>query len=270
MANRKAIQFGLRTVLLGIAGFAVLFSLGPSPLALAAVLYIVVDLWRMKKVLPSSAAMVAVLATAFTGIGFTVQVRPDTGDERHCFWGIPFMYSSLPAPARRAIIACGTEDSPRRWTTRSTRMPLRRYYLSAAAWYAEDEEIAKLVVADLSACARTGCHDGPASWFLLDLVELDEPGGRVSARWRTERMVVEYLREKGYAWDDVARLLAHAAIEELNDDDLNNRINAAWILGMMGPAAKAAIPELTQLLNHSDARVSEIAADALSEIDGSK
>jgi len=59
-------------------------------------------------------------------------------------------------------------------------------------------------------------------------------------------------------------------ITVLKDDNWEMRRGAAWILGKVGPAAKDAIPALTEALNDTNAVVRKKAAESLKKIKGEK
>jgi HEAT repeat protein len=72
--------------------------------------------------------------------------------------------------------------------------------------------------------------------------------------------------------DRVVPLLVRT-LEESNLDETgghNERYMAARALSRIGPPAKAAVPELTKLLNHPDPAVSAMAADAIKAIEPGK
>jgi HEAT repeat protein len=80
----------------------------------------------------------------------------------------------------------------------------------------------------------------------------------------------------GDAFNALANLgpRAAGAVPELvkmvnGEKNVERRRRAAWILGTIGPGARAAVPTLTPLLQHPDPRMREVVARSLAQIGGS-
>ena len=96
------------------------------------------------------------------GVGTSVQVRLDTGDQRECFWGIPVWYRPMLPEARKALLSLNDPQVPSRWVWCATQVGSNNadsmvfgFYHKASVWVEVNPEIAKLVIRDLANYMQT-------------------------------------------------------------------------------------------------------------------
>ncbi|WP_146585754.1 hypothetical protein [Posidoniimonas polymericola] len=190
-------------VALGVAfGFAIV-------VLIAAALGVVYSI-RRRRADWAIGIVVGLAVITSTGVGSSVQVRLDTGDQRVCYWGIPAYYRLMPPEVRRTLASLEDEEAPNRWVWCATQVGsnnadamVHRFYRCAAVWVSEDREVAKLIVRDLADYLRKthatqGLPDcSPMLW--PDVVEVGEDfaDGTVVVGWASMPEVQRYLAAKG-------------------------------------------------------------------------
>jgi len=205
------VQFSLRSLLLSIPIVAVGLVYGAAFVALIATFAGVVYWIRTGRgawVLGISFCFAAAILTEF---GTSVQVRTDTGDQRVCLFGIPAYYRPIAPEVRQALLTLESDDIPRRWVrcgpqvcTNDPASMMRGFYAKAAAWVAEDPDIAKLIVLDLAAYLQnTNAKSGlpqctPMIWFNV-VGRKDSSGAIVVLEgWQSNPEVQKYLADKDH------------------------------------------------------------------------
>jgi hypothetical protein len=143
------------------------------------------------------------------GVGNSVQVRVDTGDQRLCFWGIPASYRPMESESRKALLSLNDPQVPRRWVWCATKVGSNNadsmvygFYYEAAAWVEVDPAIAKLVVRDLARYVQTthATHGLPDCTSLIwpDVVDRRQPRAKVVEGWEKNQEVQAYLAARDY------------------------------------------------------------------------
>lgn len=203
------IRFTLKSVFVLLTAVAVVLAFGASVLPLVGTTWGVIYLWKKGQTGLAAAVVAGFLISPIVGIGSSVSVRLDTGDQRTEIWGIPISWTIMHEPARSALLSLEGADSLRRWrwcaqqvgSNNADRM-VYGFYVDAAAWVDVDPRVAKLVVADIASYVETthatsGLPDcitmsGP------DVIDRSAENRRVFDGWRQNPDVMAYLERKGY------------------------------------------------------------------------
>ena len=98
---------------------------------------------------------------------------------------------------------------------------------------------------------------------------IDEDGAYIPVGDPNERRwndVAYTLQDESYALGAMGELAVQSLVQLLKHDDPWIKINAAFVLGEIGPAAEESVPELITLLHHELHQVVRAALDAMSGI----
>lgn len=210
--SSQRFQFSLRSMLLVVPLLAVGFAFGFAVVVLIAALAGVVYSIRTKRFDWALGIIVCLAIITLTGVGWSVQVRLDTGDQRVCYWGIPAYYRLMSPSARQALLSLDDDQVPHRWVWCATQVGsnnadamVYRFYHDAAVWVGEDREVAKLIVRDLAAYLRKthATKELPECTPIIwpDVIERgdDLNEATVIEGWASNPEVQRYLSTKGYS-----------------------------------------------------------------------
>ncbi len=206
----RALQFSLRALLLTVLVVAIGFSCGAAGLVLAAAVAGTCYFLLKNEVAKAIGVTAGFLFLSCSGVGDSVQVRLDTGDQRRLFWGIPVSDRPMETESRRAIVSLEDLDVPQRWASCAPKVGsnspdgmIYRYYNCAAAWVDVDPEIGKFVIRDIADYVQTthGARGLPTftSMTWPDVVSRQDDGMRVVEAWKDNPEVQAYLAAKGYS-----------------------------------------------------------------------
>jgi hypothetical protein len=205
----RRIRFSLKSILSVTAACAVVLSLGVDSIPLVLAALAVPYLWKHgHRGWGATVVAALVLLLLLFGVGITVSVRLDTGDQRVTYWGIPVAYRPMREPIRSSLLSVQSKTAPRgwRWCAREAASDgmVYRFYLDAAAWVEVDPEIARLVVSDLASYLDTTHATSGLPYCMtmiwpdvVDRVSGENP--RVIDGWQKNPEVLAYLATKGYS-----------------------------------------------------------------------
>jgi hypothetical protein len=194
-------------MLLAVPVIALGVAFGIHSLILASAVIGALHFFVKRKIGPALFIVGGFVFLSCLGVGNSVQVRLDTGDQRLCFWGIPVCYHPTESESRKALLSLDDLQVPRRWVWCATKVGshnadamVYRFYYEAAAWVEVDPEIAKLIVRDLAKYVQTthATHDLPDCTLILVVVDRRQPRAKVVEGWEKNQYVQAYLTARGY------------------------------------------------------------------------
>jgi hypothetical protein len=204
-------QYGLRSLLLAFPIVAWCLGTGIRGSVLAAAVIAMVFLLIKRRRWPAFGVFVAILVLSGLGLGDSVEVRLNTGDQRLLFWGVPIRsYRCLRPELRQRLLSLDDSEVPPQWVWCATKVGSNNadimvfeFYRAVTAWVEIDPEIAKLVVRDIAKYLQTthATHGLPDCNTMIwpDVVEQADDGRyHVVPNWRKNPEVQWYLRRKGY------------------------------------------------------------------------
>lgn len=121
-------------------------GVGAFPLVLAA--WAVPHHWIQGQSGWAGAIVVGLLILPLPGVGSSVSVRLDTGDQRIPFWGIPINSRPMREPARSALLTLDRPNAPRGWRwcaqqvgSNNADLMVYSFYTKATAWVDVDPKL---------------------------------------------------------------------------------------------------------------------------------
>jgi hypothetical protein len=152
----------------------------------------------------------AFLTASCLGVGQSVQVQLDTGDQRLCFCGIPVLtHRPMHATVRKELMSLNDGRVPFGWTWCATQIGTHNadamvygFYCKAAAWVDVDPEIAKLALCDIAKYVQlTHARGGlPQCACLLWIVDQEDGRYKVPESWQDDAEIRQYLVSQGYVY----------------------------------------------------------------------
>jgi hypothetical protein len=203
-------QFSLLSLLLAFPVVAWCVGTGIQGTVLGAAIIAAVLLNIKRKRWAAAGVIAGFLVLSSIGVGNSVEVRLDTGDQRFLFWGIPTGGSRCLRPELRdRLLTLDDPEVPSQWVWCATQVGSNNadamvfgFYRAAASWIEVDPAIAKLLIRDISTYVRTthATHGLPECTSMLfpDVVERNDGRYQVVANWRNNPDVQWYLKSKGY------------------------------------------------------------------------
>ena len=203
------IRFTLKSVFVVLTAVAVVLAFGFGVLPLLGAAWAIPHLWKKGQSGWAGAVVAGLLILPLLGVGTSVSVRLDTGDQRTEVWGIPISWAPMREPARSSLLTLKGADSRRRWRwcaqqvgSNNANAMVRRFYVDAAAWVDVDPEVAQFVVADIASYVETthATSGLPDCTTLIwpDVIDRSTGTPRVLDAWEHNPDVLAYLAQKGY------------------------------------------------------------------------
>ena len=206
--NNRRFHFTQITLFFAMACTMIL-GFGIRCVPLVFIIWVVLNLWKTEHSNWAIAVVVVFLSLMYFGVGRSVDVRLDTGDQRIVQWGIPVDYRPMYEPARSSLLKLKMENARIEWcwcakqdsSNRPDRM-MYNFYAAASAWGDVNPEIARLVVRDIAFYMQTThANRGLPDYFsMISFDVIDRTNGvvRIADGWQKNPQVLDYLTEKGF------------------------------------------------------------------------